>query len=109
MGVAGLAARGCLLVKFEHHIHWHDAEHKEIKRALGRIMALLDDLTAKVSALTTVVGSATTLLDGIKAQLDAALALGDPAAIIAGVQSLANELGADTQALADAVARNTPA
>lgn len=96
-------------MRFDFHVYIHSETDNDLWKAVGKIMALLDDLTAKVAALTTVVGSATTLLDGIKAQLDAALALGDPAAIIAGVQSLANELGTDTQALADAVARNTPA
>lgn len=95
-------------MRFDHHVYFH-SEDKETKKALEKIMALLDDLKAQVAALTTVAGSATALLDGIKAKLDAALALGDPAAIVADVQTLSNEIGADTQALADAVARNTPA
>ena len=94
-------------MRFEHHVYFHS--DSEVNGKLGEIMALLDDLKAQVAALTTVAGSAAALLDGIKAKLDAALALGDPAAIVADVQTLSNEIGADTQALADAVARNTPA
>lgn len=48
--------------------------------------------------------SAITLLQGLKAQLDAAIASGDPAA----VQAVADNLGAETDKLAAAVAANTP-
>jgi hypothetical protein len=64
-----------------------------------------DDLTAKVTALETVQASAIALLQGLKSKLDDAIATGDAAAI----QQLSDKLGADTQALADAVTANTPA
>lgn len=69
----------------------------------------LDALNTKVADLETVEASAVTLLQGLKAALDAALALGDPAAIVTAVQSVSDKLGADTQTLADAVTANTPA
>ena len=65
----------------------------------------LDALKASVANNTTVIGSAITLLQGLKAKLDEAIASGDPAALTA----LSTELGATDQALADAVAANTPA
>jgi hypothetical protein len=45
------------------------------------------------------------MLNGLKERLDAAIASGDPAALVA----LSASLGTDTQELADAVAANTPA
>lgn len=68
----------------------------------------LEDLTADVSAETTVVNSAITLLGGIAARIDAAVAAaraGDDAALTA----LSGEVRSETQALAAAVAANTPA
>lgn len=76
---------------------------------MSAITDSLDALNAKVTELETVEQSAITLLQGLKAALDAALALGDPAAIVAAVQDVANKIGTDTQALADAVIANTPA
>lgn len=72
----------------------------------GRTKAMageLDDLKAKVAANTTVIGSAITLLQELKAKLDAAGT--DPVAL----KALSDELGAQDQALAAAVAANTPA
>lgn len=71
----------------------------------SRIMSKLDDIKAAVEAETTVINSAVTLLQGLKAKLDEAIANGlDPAE----VQAISDEIGAHTQALADAVAANTP-
>lgn len=70
-----------------------------------RIMSALDDLQAAVTAESTVIDSAVTLLGGLKAQLDAAIAAGNPAALT----QLSTDIGAATQKLADAVAANTPA
>lgn len=75
---------------------------------MSAITDALDALNAKVTALETVEASAITLLQGLKAALDAALALGDPVAIAAAVQDVANKLDADAAALAAAVAANTP-
>lgn len=73
---------------------------KEIKMA-----GELDNLKAQVAKNTDVIGSAKTLIVGIKAKLDAAIASGDPAQL----QALSDQLAADDQGLADAVAANTPA
>lgn len=64
--------------------------------------AQLQTLQAQVAQTDTVIGSAITLLQGLAAQI---LALkDDPVAIAA----LATDLQGTTQALADAVAANTP-
>jgi len=68
----------------------------------ARILATLADLKAKVDAEGTVVNSAVTLINGISAELKAALAANDPAA----VQAIADELDAQQAALAAAVANN---
>ena len=68
-------------------------------------MATLDDVQAAVTAQTDVVASATTLLTGLKTALDAAIASGNPAE----VQAISDALGANSAALAAAVAANTPA
>jgi hypothetical protein len=65
----------------------------------------LDALTAAVNQATTVEQSAIVLLQGLKAALDDAIASGNPAALTA----LSQQLGAQTQALSDAIIANTPA
>lgn len=69
--------------------------------------AELDALAAAVAANTTVTGSAITLLQGLHARILELLAMEtiDPIA----VQALADDLSAQTQALAEAVGANTPA
>ena len=79
-----------------------------LTQLLQRVTAMstqLDDLKAKVTANGTVIASAVTLIQGLKAQLDAAIASGDPTQL----QALSDQLGQQDQALADAVAANTPA
>jgi hypothetical protein len=71
----------------------------------GQMAKTLDDVQADVTAQTTVVSSVVTLLQGLKAQLDVAIASGNPAK----VQAVADALEANTTALANAVAANTPA
>lgn len=72
----------------------------------GEIMAnQLDALKTQVEATKTVSQSAIVLLQGLKAKLDEAIASGDPAAL----QQLADDLGANAQALAAAITTNTPA
>jgi len=66
---------------------------------------MFDKLHADVSANTDAVQSAVTLLGGLKAQLDAAIASGDPAQL----QALSDQLESNTQTLAAAVAANTAA
>jgi len=65
----------------------------------------LDDLKAAVEKNISVVDSAITLIQGIKAQLDAAIAAGNPQALA----DLSASLGAETDKLSAAVVANTPA
>lgn len=67
-----------------------------------KIMAALDDLTAQVAANKTVIDSALTLIAGIAARITAAGT--DPAALAA----LTADLKSEDDALAAAVAVNTP-
>ncbi len=67
--------------------------------------AELDTLKAAVAAEDTAIASAITLLNGLKAALDAAIASGNPADLVA----LSTDIGNQTSALAAAVAANTPA
>lgn len=98
----------------EIHIHVHiqtndDPRIDQILTAINRLaieerytMADLSELTAQVTANTDVVGSAIAMISGLADKLEAAST--DPAA----VQDLANTLRTNNQALADAVAANTP-
>ncbi len=75
----------------------------ETRKRLELIMAELDDLTTQVSANSTVIDSALTLINGIAARITAA-----------GVDStklsaLTASLKSEDDALAAAVAANTPA
>ena len=79
-----------------------------LKTLLAKVNAMtaeLDRLTTEVSETRTVIDSAIVLIQGLKTRLDEAIASGDPAALTA----LSDALDADQQALADAVAANTPA
>lgn len=69
------------------------------------IMASIQDVADAVSAESTVVDSVVTLLDQLSAQLAAAIAANDPAAI----QAVLDQVNAEKQTLADAVVANTPA
>lgn len=75
-------------------------QQKEITMA-----ATLDDLINDVTANKQVTDSVVTLLNGIAAQLAAAIASGDPVKI----QAVHDGLVANSTALANAVAANTPA
>lgn len=79
--------------------------NKRLMQLETRLMSALDNLRAQVERNTSVTDSAITLLQGLKAQLDNAIASGDPAA----VQAVADNLGAETDKLAAAVTANTPA
>lgn len=68
-------------------------------------MATLQDIQAAVSAEQTVEQSAITLLQTLSADLKAALAANDPAA----VQAVVNTIDQNTAALAAAITANTPA
>lgn len=80
-------------------------------------MSLLDDkiadLTTEVAKNTTIATSAVALLKGIPALIDAAvtkaLAAGATEAQLKGLTDLSAGLKENDQALADAIAANTPA
>ena len=115
------------------HIHVHNHPDEETKKSLqliinkiDKIMPTLADIQAQNTALIaavaeedSVIDSAVTLISGfgttlsdIKAQLAAAVAANDPTAIQGVVDSLTSTIAdvtAKKQALADAVAANTPA
>lgn len=73
---------------------------------------VLEDLRLQVEETTAVVGSAVTLINGIGARVqtavDAAIANGATAEQLAPVTDEVAALKASSQALADAVAANTP-
>ncbi len=96
------------------HVYVHSSQESalltEISNKLSKLLKKqetmsqeLDDLTARVAANGDVQQSAITLLQGLKAALDAAGT--DPAAL----KALSESLGAQDQALADAIVANTPA
>ena len=101
---------------FEVHVHLQEDEavHRKLNELLRLVRTVirketemageLDALQAEVTRNTEVDQSAIALLVGIKAALDAAIASGDPNRILA----LSAELGTSTNALAAAVAANTP-
>ena len=68
-------------------------------------MAAIDDLKAEVARNVTVETSAVALIQGIAQQLKDALAANDTAAL----QDLTTQLSGSADALAAAVAANTPA
>jgi ABC-type xylose transport system substrate-binding protein len=91
-------------------LFWHLIQHED--RLMCRINQLenhmskeLDDLKAAVASEDTAIASAITLLNGLKAALDAAIASGNPADLVA----LSTDIGNQTAALAAAVTANTPA
>jgi hypothetical protein len=98
-------------IHFYHHHSWDEAP-PEVMEALSlinskleSIMATMDDLKAAVQRNSDVDGSITTLLQGLSQQLKDAKASNDPAAI----QSVIDQLDANTKTLSDAVTANTPA
>lgn len=69
----------------------------------GYIVAELDDLVATVRATEAGIDSAIALMDGLAAKLDAAIASGSPAALVA----LSDALKAKTAELGQAVVTDT--
>ena len=68
-------------------------------------MATLQDITAAVAEEKTVEDSVVTLLQTLSADLKAALANNDPAAM----QAIVDQINANATTLASAVTANTPA
>ena len=83
----------------------HNAQHIEhLERMVSQMGPTLDDVKQKVTEQTTVISSAVTLLTDLRTKLDAAIATGN----MAKVQEISDALGANTNALADAITANTP-
>jgi molecular chaperone GrpE (heat shock protein) len=91
-------------MRFEIH-HYHHYPGDDVLKTLEFIMSALDDLKAAVSKNTDAETSVVTLLNGIAQQLKDALAANDPAA----VQSVIDQINANTTSAAAAVVANTPA
>lgn len=94
------------MFEFNHQQHCDMADRTLLIHILNNqklIMASLDTLTAEVARNTTVEKSALALIQGLKAQLDAAGT--DPVAL----KALSDQLAANDDDLAAAVAANTPA
>lgn len=76
-----------------------------LKERMTKMSEQLNTLVDRVAEIETVADSAIELITSLKAELDTIIGGGcDPAAL----QELADRLGAQTQALADAVSANTP-
>lgn len=96
-----------------HHIHtirFDNEQQGELMKMLNLIIHKINKMATDLTALTAAVAkdtevdqSAITLLQGLKQKLDEAGT--DPVAL----KALSDQLGANSQALADAVVANTPA
>lgn len=101
-----------------HHYHHHVEARFEVMRRLDALdskidlilrnqeisMATMDQLKAAVQRNTDVDSSVITLLQGISQQLKDAQAANDPSAI----QTVIDQIDANTKAMSDAVTANTP-
>lgn len=85
-------------------IHHSKHVHSELLKGQQEIMTTLKDIQDQVAQQRTIVESAVSLITGLKSALDAALASEDPAAL----KQLSDDLGSESNALAAAVAANTP-
>lgn len=85
------------------YVHVDSSATDTLLTKVSSIMATLDDLVTKVTALTAVDDSVVALLQDLKTRLDAAGT--DPAKL----QALSDSIATQTQRLADAVTANTPA
>jgi hypothetical protein len=81
-----------------------ERELQLINRKLDILMATIQDLTTAVAAESSVDDSIISLLNGIVAQLQAAIATGDPAQLDTVVQGIQ----ANTAKIQAAVVANTP-
>lgn len=94
--------------QFDRMIDLLESIDKKLTRTIkdqGEIMASIEELQTEVTENTDLVGSVISLVNGLADQLEAAIAANDPAAI----QAVADQMRSNNQALADAVAANTPA
>jgi hypothetical protein len=96
---------------FHHIVREPDPRLDEILAAVrqlltqgGHMSQEIDELRAQVERDANVTSSAVTLLNELKTKLDEAIATGD----LSAVKALSDQIGANTDALAAAVAMNTP-
>ena len=83
---------------------------KELQMSVQDIQTAMNDLVTQVTSETTVIQSAITLLGGIKSQLDVLAADESLApAVQQKISDLSSTLQANSDALSQAVAANTPA
>lgn len=87
----------------------HEAHLLTILERINHMSASLDALTAEVARDKSVISSAVTLIAGFKAQLDAAIAAAKAGDNSAALDALSADLHGSVDALASAVAENTPA
>ena len=104
-----------LITKFEQHdtamkgfIADVGSKLNNIERKEVSIMATLDQVLADVQAESTLIGSISQLISGLQQQLNDILAGNLPPAVQAKVDAVFTQAEANKQALADAVAANTP-
>jgi hypothetical protein len=79
------------------------AIQKRLELLTETIMATMDDIRTRVEAQKTVTASVVTLLEDLRKQLQSAIQAGDPAAM----QQIADDIAANTRALAEAVTAGT--
>lgn len=87
------------------HIYALERRSITIEQQGNTIMATLQDIQAAVAAEKTVEDSVLVLLSNIEQQLKDAIASNDPAAM----QAVVDQINAQKQTMADAVAAGTPA
>lgn len=105
--VGVLSRVDAILAKADKERDRENAHYRQILERLETMSTKMEDLTAQVAANTTVIDSALTLIQGFSAQLDAAVAAaraGDDTKLT----ELAASLKSEDDALAAAVAANTP-
>jgi flagellin-specific chaperone FliS len=86
------------------HVYIHNTDDKLVKK-VNKLMATMNDLRSAVERNNSLEDSVLTMLQGISQQLKDAQAQNDPQAI----QQVIDQLDANNQRMADAVAANTPA
>jgi flagellin-specific chaperone FliS len=88
-----------------HHNENIERSISKLNKKVNILMATIQDLTAAVKRNTDIDDSVLAMVTGIVQQLKDAQASNDPAAM----QSLIDQLDANTKKMADAVTANTPA
>lgn len=96
------------MIGLHHFIHMDEdvvTQLKKLNKKVNILMANMNDLRSAVERNNSLEDSVLTMLQGISQQLKDAQAQNDPQAI----QQVIDQLDANNQRMADAVAANTPA